>query len=46
MPPTVAAHLAALERLEPALTPLYVALARATLPIVDEAAAARVEALL
>jgi predicted short-subunit dehydrogenase-like oxidoreductase (DUF2520 family) len=44
--PTVAAHLAALERLEPALTPLYVALARATLPIVDEAAAARVEALL
>jgi predicted short-subunit dehydrogenase-like oxidoreductase (DUF2520 family) len=44
--PTIAAHLDALARLDPALTPLYVALARATLPIVDEAAAARVEALL
>ena len=44
--PTIAAHLAALEQLDPALTDLYLALARATLPIVDPAAAARVEALL
>jgi predicted short-subunit dehydrogenase-like oxidoreductase (DUF2520 family) len=44
--PTVAAHLEVLHRLEPALADLYVALARATLPIVDPGAAARVEALL
>jgi predicted short-subunit dehydrogenase-like oxidoreductase (DUF2520 family) len=44
--PTVAAHLAALRRLEPTVTDLYVALARATLPLVDAAAARRVEALL
>jgi predicted short-subunit dehydrogenase-like oxidoreductase (DUF2520 family) len=43
---TIAAHLTALGRLEPAVTDLYVALARATLPIVDAAAARRVEALL
>jgi predicted short-subunit dehydrogenase-like oxidoreductase (DUF2520 family) len=44
--PTIAAHLAALQRLDPALASLYATLARATLPIVDQAAAARVEALL
>ncbi len=44
--PTIEAHLAALERLDPGLIPLYLALARATLPIVDQAAAARVEPLL
>jgi predicted short-subunit dehydrogenase-like oxidoreductase (DUF2520 family) len=44
--PTIEAHLEALQRLDPELTDLYVALARATLPIVDEAAAGRVEALL
>jgi predicted short-subunit dehydrogenase-like oxidoreductase (DUF2520 family) len=44
--PTVAAHLEALHRFDPALADLYVQLARATLPIVDPAAAARVEALL
>jgi predicted short-subunit dehydrogenase-like oxidoreductase (DUF2520 family) len=44
--PTVAAHLEVLHRVEPALAHLYVALARATLPIVDPGAAARVEALL
>ncbi len=44
--PTIAAHLAALERLDPALTPLYLAVARASLPIIDEAAAARVAPLL
>jgi hypothetical protein len=35
-----------LRRLDPALLGLYVSLARATLPLVDPAAAARVEALL
>ncbi len=44
--PTIAAHLATLQPLDPALTDLYLALARATLPLVDPAAAARVEALL
>ena len=43
---TISTHLTALGRLDPALTDLYVALARATLPIVDAAAARRVEALL
>ena len=43
---TIAAHLAVLDELEPALTELYLALARATLPIVEDAAARRVEALL
>ena len=41
---TIAAHLATLQPLDPALTDLYRTLARATLPLVDPAAAARVEA--
>ena len=45
--PTIAAHLArAGAARSRADADLYLALARATLPIVDEAAAARVEALL
>ena len=44
--PTIAAHLEALQGLDPAVAELYRALAHATLPIVEPAAAARVESLL